>query len=122
MARDLLSKLLQEQYSITEQYCNSEIALRNAIVGKQGSIDEALRHQREQLERVQEHFQALRQFANDHPLLKEHVERTRRVLRAVAECYHLNGLPVPSPELSTNHLVSLSTLRASIKQVQELSP
>ena len=117
------SELLNEQYALTESYCNAETALRNAILSGQ-PIDAALRHQQEALRSLQIHFQALRQIESMESagVWRDHVQRTRRILQSVTPEYHANGLPKPTNDDGQSKetvLLALSTLRASIHSVKD---
>jgi hypothetical protein len=137
-----LAKLLQEQYIVTEDYCNAQTALRNVIVARNAEassstqqrviLTQALRQHQDALECVQDNLHALTKqcsaLLEEDPsmeLLPQHMQRSRRLLRSIqgGGAYHSNGLPMVASTAAgattSSMMVALTTLRTSIQMVQE---
>jgi hypothetical protein len=142
-----LTDLLGRQFEVTQDFCNAQTGLRNALQRdghdniEDESVVQATLHYQGALYALQDLMHYLDQEYESHvqessssssssnsqnrrrlQLLKEHVQRTRRIVGSIA------SVPVVHPQgvLQTQSLsvedmtLALSTLRASIRTLTQL--
>ena len=133
-----LTHILNEQFEATQEYCNAQTALRNALQNDtafsnsttsvvQATIqyEAAMRALQNATRTVDEEYQRIKSEGNIRPsrleLLEQHMERTKRVIRSVSAVpvVHSNGI-LNAQSVSVNDMtVALSVMRASIRSLGE---
>ena len=135
-----LIDILNDQFEATQDYCNAQTALRNALQSDalSGSnrttsvvsatiqyesalraIQTATRAVDEEYRRLQSENKILRPSRLE--LLEQHMERTKRVIQSVsaAPVVHSNGILNAQSVSIHDMTVALSVLRASIRTMSE---
>ena len=129
-----LRRILEEQSSRVEAYCNEQTRLQNALIDSRGGQSHAM-HQlilqhctldlSDSIEKVQENLQTLSSVElsdrNKQNALETHVARSKRVLQTIHESggkFYPSGIPASKDDVAAK-TVALATLRASIAQVEK---
>ena len=122
---------LHEQYSRVEAYCNAQTRLRNALMEDERTtalyshtLETLVQHMQTTVQRVQSDLKQLQTMRLGHarlqPLLLDHVERSRRILKTIYNSggrFHTNGIPDGKDDIETK-TVALACLKASIAQIE----
>jgi hypothetical protein len=124
-----ISKLLQEQYTFTEEYANSQSRLLNASMTSSASaadtdddeIKSALNDLNTYRNRVRSNLERLHQ-GDFHKLYPAHVALSQRVIQTIASnpSWHPNGLHSHVKSILETNTVALATLKASIDRINEM--
>jgi hypothetical protein len=116
---DLLSEVLNEQYRVTQEYCNAQIALYNAHTARSPNheFDAAFVNYEIATEQVQANLQRILAF----PDIDEHKQLTTRILDTIYRqgAFWESGVAMNTTYNEKSTLVSLSILRASIQRIKE---
>ena len=129
-----LRRILDEQSSSVEAYCNRQTRLQNALIesrdGRSHAIHQLTLQQctldlSDSIGKVQENLQTLSSVElsdrNKQKALETHVARSKRVLETIHQNggnFYPNGIPA-SKDDDEAKTVALATLRASIAQVEK---
>jgi hypothetical protein len=126
-----VSMLLQQQAQNVEEYCNAQTRLQNAVVDEnrmfQASvIQTCIVELQKTLSTVQNDLIALQSKElrghRKKEILSDHIQLSKRVLLTIFEnggMLHSNGIPASKDNVEIK-TVALSSLRASVLQVQRI--
>jgi hypothetical protein len=124
-----ISNLLQDQYTFTEEYANSQSRLLNASMTSSAStadtdddeIKSALNDLTTYRNRVRSNLVQLHQ-GEFYELYPAHVALSQRVIKTIASnpSWHPNGLYSHVKSILETNTVALATLKASIDRINEI--
>ena len=118
-----LTEILEEQYSLTEDFANSQSRLLNVSMAKSSDeeITSALVGMTKSRQRVRSSLERLHEedFFRTYPA---HVNLSNRVVQTIAKnpSWHSNGIPSHVTNILETNTVALATLKASISRIIEL--
>lgn len=111
--------VLDEQYRVTQDYCNAQIALHNAHTARSPNheLDSAFVSYELATERVM----ANREKLCSYPNIEDHKLLTKRILDTIYRqgAFWESGVAVNTSYDAKSTLVSLSILRASIQRIKD---
>ena len=118
-----LKEILEEQYTVTENFANAQSRLLNASMTKSSedeirsalaSMNKAKRSVRSCMQQLQEE-DSLRAYPT-------HVSLSNRVVQTISKnpSWHSNGIPSHATNILETNTVALATLKASITRILEM--
>lgn len=114
-----ISQVLDEQYSVTQDYCNAQIALHNAHIARSPNheLDVAFVNYELATEHVMTNLEKLFSY----PDMDEHTQLTKRILDTIYRqgAFSEFGIAINTSYDTKSTLVSLSILRASIQKIKD---
>lgn len=114
-----ITKALDEQYRVTQYYCNAQIALHNANTARSPNheFDTAFVNFEMATERVMANVEKVFTYPD---ITDEHKQLTKRILDTIYRqgAFSVSGIAVNTSYDTKSTLVSLSILRASIQRVK----
>ena len=123
--------LLEDQYSIVEEYANSQSRLVNAFLQRNALETEdsmdiivAIEQQDNCRQRIQGTLHQLFEIPEFHTKYKSHLDLSCRVIQTISNNPTWNSMGIPShiDGILQSNTVALACLRASITKIKEIEP
>ena len=118
-----LKEILEEQYTVTEDFANAQSRLLNASMTK--SSEDEIRSALASMNKARRSVRSCMQLLQEEDSLRAystHVSLSNRVVQTISKnpSWHSNGIPSHATNILETNTVALATLKASITRILEM--